>query len=115
MSEPDMKKLPILSPLLLAGAIGCSGTPDSLNADQARLVPVYAELLVLREQFQAPGSQLDSLTHRRKADSLLATIGVTQEEFTNKITELGKSQKQYQEFQLQVRMVLDKTKSTQNQ
>ena len=108
-----MNKLQILFLLLLATAVGCSGTPDSLSADNARLVPVYAELLVLREQYQAPGSQLDSLTHRRKADSLLATVSLTQEEFTTKITELGKSQKLFQEFQQQVRMYLDKTKSAQ--
>jgi hypothetical protein len=101
----------ILFALLLASAAGCSKSQETLGSGDEKLVPVYAELVVLRERYQAPSSSFDSLTYRRTADSLLGTIGMSQSEFSERITELAMSQKVFQEFQTKVRMYIDSTRT----
>ena len=106
-----MNTLRILFALLLASAAGCSKSQETLSPEDSKLVPVYAELLALREQYEAPASSLDSVTYHHKADSLLGTVGMSQTEFSAKVTELALSQKVFQEFQTKVRMYLDSTKT----
>jgi hypothetical protein len=106
-----MNTLRILFALLLASTIGCSKSQETLSPDDRRLVPVYAELLVLREQYESPASSLDSVNYHHKADSVLGTVGLSQKEFSARVTELALSQKVFQEFQTTVRMYLDSTKT----
>ena len=97
--------------LLLVAAAGCSKSQETLDSGDRRLVPVYAELMVLRERYQASSSSLDSLTYRHTADSVLGTIGLSQSEFSEQITELALSQQVFQDFQTKVRMYLDSTRT----
>ncbi|HCA78593.1 MAG TPA: hypothetical protein DEP53_02550 [Bacteroidetes bacterium] len=106
-----MNTLRLLFALLVASAIGCSKSQETLGPDDRELVPVYAELLVLREQYESPASLLDSVTYRQKADSVLLAVGMSREEFSAKVSELALSQKVFQEFQTKVRMYLDSTKT----
>jgi hypothetical protein len=106
-----MNTLRTLFALLLVSAAGCSKSQETLSPEQHKLVPVYAELLAMREQFQSPGSPLDSLTYQHKADSVLGTISMSQNEFSAKLTELALSQKVFQEFQTNVRIYLDSTRT----
>jgi hypothetical protein len=102
----------ILFAMLLVSVAGCSKSQETLSQSDVKLVPVYAELLVARERFQSPASTIDSLHHRRMADSILGTAGISQTEFSTRIAELAVSQKLYQEFQNRVRMYLDSTRTT---
>lgn len=106
-----MNTIRILFVLLLASAIGCSKSQQTLGSEDHKLVPVYAEILVLREQYESPASSLDSVMYRHKADSVLGIIGMSQKEFSARVTELALSQKVFQEFQTKVRMHLDSTKT----
>ena len=106
-----MNTLRILFAFLIASAIGCSKSQETLSPDDRRLVPVYAELLVLRERYQSPSSSLDSLSYQHTADSVLATVGMSQNDFSKRITELAMTQKVFQEFQTKVRMYLDSTRT----
>ncbi len=106
-----MNTKPILLAFLLVSLVACSKSPETLSSDDRRLVPVYAELMVLREQYQSPTSLLDSLMYRHKVDSVLGIHGMSQDQFSKKVTDLAVSRRVFQEFQTQVRMYLDSSRT----
>jgi hypothetical protein len=105
----------ILLLLLIASATGCSKSQESLSSDDQKLVPVYAELLVLREGYQSHALRIDSTAYQQKVDSLLRSIGISQKEFSTRLSEIAGSQKVSQEFHAQVRLELERKKSSPQQ
>jgi hypothetical protein len=87
--------------------IGCSQKKETLSADDQKLVPVYAGLVMMSEEFKATVAPPDTGAYQRRVDSLLAGNGMTRTEFAEKIQILAQSPLAYQQFSERVRKDLE--------
>jgi hypothetical protein len=99
--------------IILTLMCGCAKRKENLTPNDEKLVPVYASLLLLSEEFKASTSQPDSAAYRMEVDSILTKNGLTQEVFLNKITILSQSPLAYQQFNEKVRKELEHRKPKQ--
>jgi hypothetical protein len=99
--------------VVLALMCGCAKRKENLTTDDEKLVPVYAELLMLSEEFKVVPSQPDSIAYRREVDSILSTNGLTRELFSKKLKILAQTPVVYQQFAEKVRKDLEHRKPKQ--
>ncbi len=92
---------------------GCAKRKENLTPDDEKLVPVYAGLLLLSEDYRASLSQPDSIAYRREVDSILSKNGLTRELFLNQLKVLAQSPLVYQQFAEKVRKDLEHRKPKQ--
>jgi hypothetical protein len=97
--------------VLLSLMCGCAKRKENLTPDDERLVPVYAGLLLLSEEYKASASQPDSAAYRCGVDSILSENGLTRELFLNKLKMLAQSPPVHQQFAEKVRKDLEHRKS----
>ena len=96
--------------LFLALMCGCTKRKENLTPDDEKLVPVYAGLLLLSEEYKTSALQPDSAALRREIDSILSTNGLTRESFSNQLKVLAQSPPVYQQFAEKVRKDLEHRK-----
>ena len=96
--------------IILTLIVGCAKRKENLTPDDEKLVPVYANLLLMSEQIKVSTFQPDSAAYRKAVDSLLSNNGLTQEAFLNKLTVLSQSPLAYQQFNEKVRKELEHRK-----
>jgi hypothetical protein len=102
--------LSILFVILLLSS-GCAKRKETLSPDDVKLVPVYAGLVMLSEEYKASASQPDTAVYQHQVDSLLANNGLTRDEFSNRLKLLAQSPLAYQQFTEMVRKDLEHRKS----
>lgn len=95
---------------ILALMCGCAKRKENLTPNDEKLVPVYAGLLLLSEEYKASASQPDSSMYRREVDSILSANGLTRELFLNQLKVLAQSPPVYQQFTEKVRKDLEHRK-----
>jgi hypothetical protein len=89
---------------------GCAKRKETLTPDDEKLVPVYAGLVMLSEEFKASTSQPDTALYRHQVDSLLSNNEMSREAFSNKLRLLAQSPLAYQQFTERVRKDLEHRK-----
>jgi hypothetical protein len=99
--------------LLTALYTGCSRPPKDLTPSDEKLVPVYADLLMLSEELKSPRPTLDSAAYQREVQSILSSNGLTKEEFSGRMKILAQSQEIFTQFQTKVHNNLEQRKSKQ--
>ena len=99
--------------VVLALLCSCAKRKENLTPDDEKLVPVYAGLLMLSEEYKASPSQPDSVAYQRDIDSILSINGMTRELFLNKLKTLAQSPVVYQQFAEKVRKDLEHRKPKQ--
>ena len=99
--------------LFLALMCGCTKRKENLTPNDEKLVPVYAGLLLLSEEYKTSALQPDSAVLRREVDSILSTNGLTRELFLNQLKVLAQSPLVYQQFTERVRKDLEHRKPKQ--
>ncbi|MBM4159553.1 MAG: hypothetical protein FJ217_00490 [Ignavibacteria bacterium] len=106
-----MKRLALLLPVLslLLGACRESQTPTDLREDE--LISVYAELLVMHEQFKASSSPIDSAEYNRRVEQVLISHGFTKEEFYSHIEAQLQSADKFRRFHEKLNAKLEQRKS----
>jgi hypothetical protein len=97
--------------LILALLCGCAKRKENLTPDDEKLVPVYAELLLLSEEYKASASQPDSAAYRQIVDSVLSATSLTREQFSYQLKVLAQSPPVYQQFTEKVRKDIEHRKS----
>ncbi|HTY35945.1 MAG TPA: hypothetical protein VMH23_02485 [Bacteroidota bacterium] len=104
------KRLSLLIFLVVLLA-GCSGKPADLSPSDEKLVPLYADLLMLNEDLKAPRPTLDSAAYQSRLHSILASGGLTQEELTKRLAALAQSPDLFNQFQSKVHVELESRKA----
>lgn len=99
--------------LLTVLQTGCSRQPKELSSEGEKLVPVYADLLMLSEELKSPRPSLDSAAYQQQVQSLLSRNGLTKEEFSVRMKTLAQSQEVFTQFQTKVHNNLEQRKSKQ--
>jgi hypothetical protein len=89
---------------------GCAKKKDTLSVDDEKLVPVYAGLVLMSEEFKASAPRPDTGAYQRRVDSLLTGNGMTRGEFAEKLQILAESPLVYQQFSERVRKDLEHRK-----
>lgn len=103
----------LLVSVVLTLMCGCAQRKENLTSDDEKLVPVYAGILLLSEEFKASASQPDSVSYQSQVDSILSHNRLTRELFLNKIQILAQSPLAYQQFAEKVRKDLEHRKPKQ--
>jgi hypothetical protein len=106
-----MHTLRTLIPILFIFLIGCSRSQSDLSPDDRKLAPVHTDLLLLKEEFSQPASGLDSASYQQRLQQIFSKAGITQEEFSQRLTTLARSQEAFQQFQTLVALEVEKRKS----
>lgn len=91
---------------------GCAKRKETLTAEDEKVVPIYAGLLLLSEEYKG-ASQPDSTKYQRQVDSILSINGLTREQFINQLKDLAQSPPLYQQFTEKVRKDLEQRKPKQ--
>ncbi len=90
--------------------VSCSLKKDSARPlDEATLIHFCADLLIIQEENKI--LNLDSLTFRKRTDSLYSTYHFNREEVTAKMAEYNKDATKWKEFYEKVSTRLDTLKS----
>ena len=92
---------------------GCSRPPTDLSSADEKLVPVYADLLMLSEELKSPRPTLDSAAYQLQVQSILSKYELTKEEFTIRMKALAQSQAVFSQFQTKVHNNLEQRKPKQ--
>jgi hypothetical protein len=90
----------------------CAKRKENLTAEDEKLVPIYAGLLLLSEEYKG-ASQPDSTNYQSQVDSILSKNGLTREQFSNRLKDLAQSPPVYQQFTEKVRKDLEQRKPKQ--
>lgn len=98
---------------LAASLFGCSRPQQTLTPEDEKIVPVYAELLLLGEEFKSPRSSLDSAAFQREVQSILLKNGLTKDELSDRLEALAQSQELFSQFQTNVHNELEHRKPKQ--
>ena len=109
-----MKALHIVSLSVGLMLIGCAKPPQTLTPNDAKLVPVYASLLVMSEEFRLSHAPLDSAHYQTEVQTLLTDNGLTKEEFSNRLHSLAQQPDVFQDFQTKVFAELEHRRSKQS-
>jgi hypothetical protein len=88
---------------------GCSGSHRDLAAGDD-LVSAYAELILVREEFRQRPASFDSTSYQQRVREILSKRGLTEEELSDRLTDLAQSQEAFQRFQSLVREELEKSR-----
>jgi hypothetical protein len=91
--------------------IGCSKPQQALTPADEKLVPVYADLLVMSEDFRSPKTTIDSARYQSEVQSLLTKNALTKEEFSNRLRALAQLPDVFQQFQTKVYSELEHRRS----
>ncbi|MCX6134049.1 MAG: hypothetical protein NTU47_09580 [Ignavibacteriales bacterium] len=109
-----MNTRPFLLFALIALQFGCSRQQKDLTPADEKLVPVYAELLMLNEELKSPRPTIDSTAYQSQVHAVLSTNGLTREEFSSRMIALAQSQEVFSQFQTKVHAELERRKSKQS-
>ncbi len=90
-------RVPLLALLVLALA-GCRESQPTADPREDELMSVYAEMLVLNEQFKATASPIDTAEYRRKIEQLLSSHRFSKEEFYSAIDSQFRSAEKSRRF-----------------
>jgi hypothetical protein len=99
---------------IAASLLGCAKPQQTLTPADEKIVPVYAELLLLGEEFKSPRSSLDSAAFQREMQSILSKNGMTKDEFSDRLKTLAQSQELFSQFQTCVHSELEQRKPKQS-
>jgi hypothetical protein len=92
---------------IAASLFGCAKPQQTLAPSDKEIVPVYAELLLLSEEFKSPRSSLDSAAFQRAVQSILLRSGLTKDELSDRLKVLAQSQELFSQFQTSVHNELE--------
>jgi hypothetical protein len=97
--------------VLFSLQFGCSSRQKELTSGDEKLIPVYAELLVLSEELKAPRPALDSAAYQSQVQAILSRNGLTKQGIADRIMTLAQSQELFSQFQTRVHSELEQRKS----
>lgn len=84
----------LISFVFLSLLSACERDQSAPSTNDDQLLETYADLLVLNEQFKSSSSTMDSTHYAAQFQQILATRGITQEQFRNQVmAQLGSPQK----------------------
>ncbi|MDP2885882.1 MAG: hypothetical protein Q8P51_12775 [Ignavibacteria bacterium] len=99
---------------IAASLLGCAKPQQTLTPADEKIVPIYAELLLLGEEFKSPRSSLDSAAFQREMQSILSKNGMTKDELSDRLKTLAQSQELFSQFQTRVHSELEQRKPKQS-
>ena len=99
---------------IAASLVGCAKPQQTLTPADEKIVPVYAELLLLGEEFKSPRSSLDSAAFQRETQSILSRNGLTKDRFSDRLKAVAQSQELFSQFQTRVHNELELRKPKQS-
>jgi hypothetical protein len=99
---------------IAASLLGCAKPQQTLTPADEKIVPVYAELLLLGEEFKSPRSSIDSAAFQREVQSILSRNGLTKDKLSDRLKALAQSQELFSQFQTHVHRELELHKPKQS-